>query len=135
VLFTFCSCNKKESSSIIGAWRPVSWEKYSSDSIVWSMPGNLKGDEIKIFDDEYFNWVGRYKLDTIFWDNFGGGTYTYEGNKLIQYIQYYGNQNRVGTSTRFIWEYKNDTAIQTWPYDKDWNLEEDSYNIKKWVKL
>lgn len=135
VLITLSACNKKDSSSILGAWRPVLWEKYSGDSLVWSMPGNLQGDEIKIFDDEYFNWVGRYNLDTLYWDNFGGGTYTYEGNKLIQYIHYYGNQNRVGTSTRFIWDYKNDTVIQTWPYDEDWNLDEDSYYIKKWVKL
>jgi hypothetical protein len=135
MLFLFYGCCQEKSSHYIGAWKPVTWEKYSGDSIVWKMPGNLQGSEIKIFANEYFNWVGRYKLDTTFFNSFGGGTYTTEGNRLIQNVQYYGNQDRVGTSTRMLWDYQNDTCVQTWPYDENWELDEDTYYIKKWVKL
>jgi hypothetical protein len=135
MLFALCACNQEVSSPIKGAWTVVGWERYSGDSLVWRMPGNLQGDEILIFADKHFNWAGRYKLDTSYIDNFGGGTFILEGKHLIEKILYYGNQDYVGNTIRLMWEIVNDTAVQTWPYDENWELEKDTYSIQKWVEL
>jgi hypothetical protein len=135
MLFALCACDQNESSPIEGVWKVVAWERFDGDSVIWNMPGNLQGEEILIFAKEHYNWVGRYKLDTSFIDNFGGGTYTLEGNKLEVKIQYYGNPERAGTTIRLLWEIQNDTAVQTWPCDENWELMEGPIGIQKWVRI
>lgn len=135
VLFLFSGCNQEESSPIEGVWKVVAWERFDGDSVIWSMPGNLQGEEILIFAREHYNWVGRYKLDTAYIDNFGGGTYTLDGNKLEVNLIYYGNPDRAGTTIRLLWDYQNDTVVQTWPCDENWELEQGPVSIQKWVRI
>jgi hypothetical protein len=128
-------CTTVNTNQIEGVWKVVGWDMYKADTLFWSMSSNLQGDEILIFAKEYFNWAGRYKLDTTYWNNFGGGTYTLDGNNMEQEILYYGSTARVGQKVRLLWEYKNDTAVQKWPMDENWNLENGSYSIQKWIRL
>ena len=128
-------CTTDETNQIEGVWKVVGWDMYKGDSLFWSMSSNLHGDEILIYAKEYFNWAGRYSLDTTFWNNFGGGTYTLDGSHMEQTILYYGNPERIGGTVKLLWEYKNDTAVQTWPLDENWNLETGSYSIQKWVRI
>jgi hypothetical protein len=142
-IITICSililidagCSPKKTNPIEGVWKVVGWDRYDGDSLIWSMPGNMQGDEILMFAKEHHLWAGRYKLDTTYWNNFGGSTYTLNGNHLEATILYYGNPDRAGEKLRLLWEYRNDTAYQTWPMDETWNLKDGPYNIQKWVRI
>ena len=78
------SCNKKEvRSPYEGAWKVVSWVYIEGDSIAWEFPKTLTGSEITIISKNHFLWGGRYNRDTTFINNWGGGTYTLNGNQLV----------------------------------------------------
>lgn len=42
----------------------------------------------------------------------------------------------MGSTIRLHWEFKIDTATQTWPYDDIWQvIKERRYTIQKWTRL
>lgn len=64
---------KQEGNSLTeGAWQMVSIKSVSGDSVLSTFPGNYTGSEQLIFSKNHFLWVGRYKRDTTFIDNYGG---------------------------------------------------------------
>lgn len=69
----FLSCAQEKHNPIEGAWKIVNWKHMSGDSLVWKYPGDYNGSELVIFSKNHFVWIGRYKKDTSFVDNFGGG--------------------------------------------------------------
>ena len=129
------ACTQEKKSPIEGAWKIVSWEHMKGDSIAWTFPGNYTGGEMLVFTKNHFLWVGRYKKDSTYISNYGGGTFKLEGNKLEEKIEYSVDQSMVGSTIRLLWELKNDTATQTWPQDENWNLKKEDYGIQKWIKL
>jgi hypothetical protein len=129
------SCTQKEvKSSYEGAWKVVSWIAMEGDSLTWRFPGDYSGNEISINAKNHFLWAGRYKKDTTFVDNWGGGTYTRDGNRLEHTFLYCVDKSMVGTKRRLLWELKNDTASYTWPCDENWQVNKDKYYVQKLVK-
>jgi len=130
------SCARQElKSPNEGVWKILSWEHFTGDTLAWKMPGDYTGSEMKIASKSNFLWVGRYKKDTTFIDNYGGGTYKIEGIRLEQEILYAGEQSWIGTKARLLWSVKNDTAKQTWPCDENWQINKSDYGIQKWVRV
>lgn len=130
------SCTQEVKSPIEGVWRIVSWNGMVGDSIVAQLGVTSTGSEMVIYAKNHFLWVGHYKTDTILWDNFGGGTYTLQGNKLEDKIEFSEAKDWIGTTIRLKWEVKNDTATQTWPLDENWNLnKKEYYGVQKWIRL
>jgi hypothetical protein len=129
------SCSKQEfKSPNEGAWKVVSWQHYKDGKPDWQLPGNITGSEIKIASGSYFLWSGRYRIDTTFMDNYGGGTFKLDGNRLEESILYSTDQGMVGTKIKLLWALKNDTVIQQWPCDENWLLDKNTYNIQKLVR-
>lgn len=129
------SCTQEKKSPNEGVWKVVSWERTVGDSISWKLPGNFTGSETKIVSNNHFLWVGRYKRDSTYLDNYGGGTCSLDGNHLEESIQYSASQSDVGSKVKLIWELKNDTATQTWPCDENWQINKNHLNIQKWVRI
>jgi hypothetical protein len=130
-----CSNQKEVKSPNEGAWKVVSWEHFTGGNLDWKLQGKMTGSEIKIASKNHFVWVGRYKNDTTFMDNYGGGTFKLDGNRLEESILYSVDQSMVGTKIKLLWELRNDTAIQKWPCDDNWQLNKDTYGIQKLVKV
>ena len=130
------SCTQEKKSPIEGVWKVVGWQYMVGDSVKSKLGVNSTGSEMTIFSKDHFIWLGRYKTDTIFWDNYGGGTYKFVGgNRLEETIDYCEGKSWVGTTIRLQRELKNDTAIITWPFDEKWQLIKTGYNIQKQVRL
>jgi hypothetical protein len=133
LIITGCSSYKK--SPMEGTWRVVSWERKSGDSVLWNFPGKYTGSEMKIWSDRHFSFTGRYKRDSVYVDNFGAGTFTLIGKHYQEDNVYYHDTAGIGTTASLILEIRNDTVIQTWPVDKNWNVIKSNYSIQRLVRL
>lgn len=130
-LFLF-SCKQKEvKSPIEGVWKLVYAESPSANFIY---PENVKGEDIKVWTKTYFTFDGTFKNDTTEIDSYGWGTYTLNGNKYVETLRFYPDKSSIGNVINMLLEIKNDTLIQKFPADENFQLKE-NYNTEKYVRL
>jgi hypothetical protein len=132
------SCKQQEvKSPIEGPWQVISWQSIKGDTLQWKLGTEYVGNEIKSWSKSHFLFVGRYehKKDSTFIDNYGGGTYKYDGTHYDESYIYFVDQKIVGTSQKLLLEVKNDTLIQTWPCDENWQINKSNYNVQKLVRV
>lgn len=118
-----------------GAWHVVSWERMKGDTLVGKFGRDYTGSEMKMWTKNHFAFVGRYKVDTVFMDNCGGGTFKLNGIHYEETYLYFPDQSYVGTYQRILLELKNDTLTQTWPCDENWQVKKGLHNIQKLTRL
>lgn len=129
------SCNQQNSNPLEGAWQIISGDIYSGGTLQTKMKTADNATEIKIFTKTYYSFTGQVKTDTAVVDVCGAGTYTLDGTHCVETLLYYTpDPNAVGSSTPMLVEIKNDTMIQRWPCDENWEIGSDYY-IQKWVRL
>jgi hypothetical protein len=128
-------CVPRKRTPVEGTWQVVSWQNMAGDSLVWKLGVDYVGTEMKIWSKDHFAFAGRYKHDTSFIDNSGGGSYTLDGTHCQESYLYFPDQAIVGTTQRLLLEVKNDTLIQTWPVDEKWQVVKSKYNIQKLTRL
>jgi hypothetical protein len=135
-LILSCTQLKEVKSPIEGAWQVVSWQRIAGDTLNWKLGVDYTGAEIKIWSGNYFNFVGCYTRqgDTTAIDNYGGGTYKLDGTHCEESYLYFVAKSMVGTTQKLLLEIKNDTLIQTWPCDDNWQIDKSNYNIQKLVR-
>lgn len=128
-------CAQQKSSPIEGAWKLVYATYTQDDTLRGEFPGNLAGSDMKMWTKGHFMFVGRYKQDTTSTDNYGGGTYTLEGDQYQENIQYHSHAAYVGQSARMVMEIRNDTLIQTWPLRANGQIDKSNFRQEKYVRL
>ena len=126
------SCTQEKKSPIEGAWQLVYLKNRSMEE---TFPAQISGDQVKMFINGHLTWVGQFKLptDTSFQYDYGFGTYTLDGNKFIENTTIHAQKSAIG-SKKMIMEIRNDTLIQMYPTDENFNLAE-KINIMKYVRL
>jgi hypothetical protein len=131
VLFILIGCTQEEESEspLEGAWQVVSWKAISADTVQWELGVNITGTEMKIWSDNYFNFVGRYTMDDSTQFNYGGGSYKLDGNKYEENLIYPET-----ATVKLLLEIRNDTVIQTWPCDENWKTDKSNYYIQKLIR-
>jgi hypothetical protein len=127
------SCTQEKKSPIEGTWKMVYAQSRSMEE---TFPAQVQAEQIKTWSKEHFTFVGHYKLptDTIFRDNYGWGTYTLNGNKFEEHIMLHASKSNIGQTIRMLMDVRNDTLIQRWPADENWNLPE-KFSMEKYVRL
>jgi hypothetical protein len=131
VLFTIQGTSQEKKLPLEGAWEMV----YSSYGAFVMIPGpQTKGSQIKIWSKEYFLFVGHTEMGTNIEENYGGGTYKLNGNRYEENLLYFPNKSQVGQTVRLLLEIRNDTLIQKWPADENWDLAK-QYRTEKYVRL
>ena len=129
--FIIGSCTKDESHPFEGVWKLI---YYTNGEI--SYPGEITGSGAKVWTKGGFAFVGEYQIDTVTIDNYGWGTYKIsESTRYEESIIFHHSAPSLnGQTLKMHLELRNDTLIQSWPVDEDWNLEED-HRIEKYVRL
>ena len=122
-------------SSIEGAWQLVNARSMVGDKIMSEFPKNYTGSEIKIWTKTHWTFVSRFKQDTTFSDDFGGGTYKLDGNKYDENVMYHSVKSYIGKNLKMLLEIKNDTLTQTYFLDKNGNVFKLGYSIEKYVRI
>ena len=87
-----------------------------------------------MWSKENFSFVWRVAINDSLMDNYGGGTYTLDGNHYIENVLYHRAKNLLG-SIKMLIEVKGDSLIQTWPTDENWQIDKSNYNIEKYIRL
>ena len=129
------SCNEKKETSIEGAWNLIDLVNVKDGSVVNSLPGNISGKQMKIWYDDNFVFVGEFMSDTTEQNNFGGGTCTLNGNRYEENLSYHVNSDYIGTTVKMLIEINHDTLIHKWPVDSNWTLDDNNYNMEKYVRI
>lgn len=136
IIFLSCSPNEKQHRKIEGAWSLVYYQSIAKDSVVGRYIGkDVIGSQIKVWSNDHFVFVGRFKVGSREADNYGGGTYTLEGSQYIETILYHINKQWIGTKPKMLIEIKGDTLYQTWPVNNMWQTDKSNYTLEKYVRL
>jgi hypothetical protein len=122
-------------SSIDGAWQLVNSRSMVGDKIMSEFPVNYTGSELKIWTKTHWTFVSRFKQDSTFSDDFGGGTYKLDGNKYDENVVYHSVKTYVGKNLKMLLEIKNDTLTQSYFLDKNGQLFKLGYTIEKYIRL
>jgi hypothetical protein len=126
------SCTQQEvKSPVEGAWKIVS---FNMPSMNMTFPGQVQGEQIKIWTKEYVAFVGQYKVDTTVTANYGWGTYTLNGNKYEEKVVLHADKPSIGKTIRILLDIRNDTLTQRYPADENWKLQE-GYSTEKYVRV
>jgi hypothetical protein len=124
------SCTQEKKSPIEGNWQMV-YAKYANGL---TFPADVKGGQIKIWSNGYFAFIGHLEWDTIKYDNYGAGTYKFEGNRCEVTRLYHSDKSLVGQTNRWLIEIRNDTLIQKQPANENWELQE-KFGTEIYVRL
>jgi len=136
IIVLSCNPNKKQHRQIDGAWSLVYYKSVAPDTIIGRYVGkDVIGSQTKVWSEGHFVFVGRFKVGEKEIDNYGGGSYTLEGNQYIETIMYHTNKQWIGMKPKMLIEIKGDTLCQTWPVKDNWQVDKTSYTIEKYVKL
>lgn len=129
--FLIASCTQETSSPTEGAWELVYFKMGE-----YEYPGNVTGSQVKMWTKDCFAFTGKYFTDSTAIDNYGWGKYRFiEGNKYEEDVVFFPNAKTMeGTTLKMLMEVINDTLVQKWPTDENWNLEE-GYSIEKYVRV
>lgn len=106
-------CSSEQNNKVEGTWRLVSGTSKTADSTYdYSRMGY---DGMKMICDRHFMFVGRYVQngDTAY--NYGGGTFTLEGNNYTEVLRYFPVKSMVGDTLSYDVQVRNDTLIQKGP--------------------
>lgn len=128
----FCS-NFPGDTSIEGAWRLVDVENMFSDT---TFSRQDAGSGVKFWTEGCFTFAGYFRMDTVIYDNYGWGTYTLsDGNHYEEHVvENHLGPDVKGMTLHMLIEIRNDTLIQRWPVDDNWNLQQ-QYFTEKYVRF
>jgi hypothetical protein len=135
VLLISPGCKKEEPNPIEGAWNLIYVKNIVNDSIVSEFPRTYQGSDIKMWTKEHWCFVSRYKQDTVFTDNWGGGTYTLDGTMYVEHIMYHSRKNYIGQELKMLMTVKNDTLIQIWPVDDKGMVTKSNCTVERYTRL
>lgn len=125
------SCTQETRTPIEGAWQMV----YATSGEN-TFPNDITGSGIKVWTQDCVAFVGKFQIDTVMLDHFGWGKYRcIEGNKYEEDIVLHNiaPQNE-GKTVRLLIDIRNDTLIQRYPADENWNLPE-NHQTNKYVRV
>lgn len=124
-------------SPIKGAWRLVEIKHVSNGKEAYHFPGGgFEMQQIKIWTNGHFSFSGLYSMNNESTDNYGGGTYSIDGENIYsENIEYSASKPLVGTSIKMRIEVVGNTLTQTYPVEEDGTIDEDNYSFEKYVRL
>ena len=132
-----CSCTQQESKFPQGAWQLVYSQGTKTDSLGNVVAIDFHPTSVKMWSEKNFSFIGQWKQDTLIRDFYGGGTYTLNGNQYEEKMIYHFGRPKtvlIWTSKALL-ELKNDTLIQTYPADDNWQIDKKKYYVEKYIQL
>lgn len=135
LLLIIAGCKQEPVNPVLGAWDLISAKQVQNDTTTATFPGDYQGSQVKMWSDNYWMFVGKYKQDTVVMDGYGGGNYTLEGMVYKETIKYHSSADNVGQTLRMRIVVKNDTLIQVWPADEKGEIDKSTYNSEKYVRV
>jgi hypothetical protein len=134
LVFVLFSCDNDE-SPIEGSWNMIETSQTVNGSVTYSYPGNVIGDQIKLWSDQSFCCAGKFELDSATINNYAGGSYTLNGKEYVEHIRFHASSGMVGQTVKMELELHGDTLIQRWPLNDDGKIDPDNCSMEKYVRI
>ena len=131
-IIVLCGFTGKKSPDIQGAWNYVASKSVNGNKV--TVTSTAMQNQMKIWTGGHFAFVGTYKHGRKVFNNYGGGTYTLNGNLYNETIVYHVDKKLVGKTIKMVIEIRNDTLIQTWPADDEGKINPASFAEEKYVR-
>jgi hypothetical protein len=112
VLTVACSQESKNTFPQ-GTWKVVEAQTIKGDSIRTTFPTHWQGEMIKIWSEDYFIYIGKWKNSNEEMDIAGGGTYTFNDKQSTEYLDYCESSHYIGKELKLNLDLKNDTLYQS----------------------
>jgi len=113
----------------------VQMQRIDNGKVTNYFSANYSIDQIKMWSDNHFTFVGKYKVDTVITYRFGTGTYTLEGDRYEEDIMYHFDESYEGIKNKMLLEFKNDTLRHIFPVDDSGQPDQNRYYIELYVRL
>ena len=126
ILFTvlMMSCTSSNEAGMNGAWRYVSGNYQSDDSITKTTSDDI--NSIKIYTDNYYSVVTQIIAEDNFFAH--SGLYSIDGDTYTESFKLHNNPDMVGKSATFKYELSdnqliisNDYMKEIWEKQNKWN--------------
>lgn len=135
ILVIIPACTKKVSNPVLGTWTLIYAKQVSGDSVTASFPGSYNGSQVKMWNDDYWMFSGRFTSDTVTAASFGGGTYSLDGVIYRETIRYHTSVALIDSTILMRVVVRNDTLIQVWPAHADGEVDKSNYSCERYVRL
>jgi hypothetical protein len=130
-----CQFQKASGQKLEGPWHLVELKAYNGDSLLYEFPSDETTiNQIKVWTEDHFIFVGQYESETTGDDSYGWGTYSLKGNQYEEHILYHSNADWVGTSIKMLLEIKKDTLIQIFPVNDDGQVSKNWHAKEKYIR-
>jgi tetratricopeptide (TPR) repeat protein len=106
-----------DSKNLQGSWQSAGAWWVDENGKISEFKGLDAFNAIKVWSGNHFTCVGKYKNGDQYQDDFACGTFTLDGKKYQEDIQFHASKSAVGSKVNMSMEMKGDTLIQAWPAD------------------
>jgi len=119
-----------------GAWNLVKILNDQDGNTIIAFPSaTYKMSQHKVWTKDKWMFTSNYVGETGTFNDYGGGSYTLEGNLYTEYIDFSTYKEYVGKTVKMKMEFVNDTLVQSYhPVDSLGNSMENVMIIEKYVR-
>ena len=131
----FSRCEQYRTSRINGAWQIMEATYTQDGEITVLYPELLKGNQLKTFNNNYFTFTGHFWDDSSEFDNYGWGTFQFDGKHYKEINEYHTFDDYRDKTAEMIIEIHGDTLIQIWPVNETGEVDSMNFNVEKYLRL
>lgn len=129
------SCARNTQKSLQGAWKMIQMQMVEGRKVTNYFSDRYTVNQIKMWSEDHFIFVGKYQVDTSLIYRYGVGTYTLEGNLYEEDILYHFSKSYEGTKNKIWLEIRNDTLLHIFPVDDLGQPSQATHWIEKYVRV
>jgi hypothetical protein len=129
------ACSRQDNKSLMGAWLMVQMQRVDGGKVTNYFSDRYKVNQIKMWSENHFIFVGKYEVDTLTSYRFGDGTYSLKGNLYVEDILYHFDKSYEKKKNKIWLEIRNDTLFHTFPVNDNGRPVQAIYWIEKYVRL
>jgi hypothetical protein len=129
------ACADQKSKGPQGTWQMVQMQMVEGSKVTNYFSDRYSVNQIKMWSDNHFIFVGKYRVDTTTSYRYGVGTYTLNGNLYTENILYHFDKYYEGTKNKIWLEIKKDTLLHIFPVDDLGKPNQTKHWVEKYVRL
>ena len=134
-IFSIGAYSQKKNVNLQGAWKLVQVQQLENSSFVTVIPGKYTGEQVKIWSRNQVMFVGRYFTDSGTIEQYGHGTFKIDGNNSEEVLNIFSYKDWEGKPVKLRMEMKGDTLIQLFPLNEKYEVDKNTSNIEKYLRI
>jgi len=135
IWLVIAACGKQGTGIPQGTWKMVQMQMIEGGRVTNYFSDRYTVSQIKMWSDNHFMFVGKYKVDTVTTYRYGVGTFTLNGNLYEENILYHFNESYEGQKNKIWLQIRNDTLLHIFPVNDNGQPNQTRHWVEKYVRL